>query len=59
MSAYTYKNNQISSTYENRKQLQIASKIYHHETNIGFWSYDEGIPVFTPFDKEVFICSKK
>jgi len=59
MSTYTYKNNQISSTYENRKQLQIASKLYHHKTNIGFWSYDEGIPVFTPFDKEVFICCKK
>ena len=59
MSAYTYKNKQISSTYENRKQLQITSKLYHHKTNIGFWSYDEGIPLFTPFDKEVFICSKK
>ena len=59
MSTYTYKNNQISSTYENRKQLQIASKLYHHKTNIGFWSYDEGIPVFTPFDNEVFLCSKK
>ena len=59
MSTYTYKNKQISSTYENRKQLQIASKLYHHKTNIGFWSYDEGILVFTPFDKEVFICSKK
>ena len=59
MSTYTYKNNQISSTYENKKQLQIVSKLYHHKTNTGFWSYDEGIPIFTPFDKEVFICSKK
>jgi len=59
MSTYTYKNNQISSTYENRKQLQIASKLYHHKTNLGFWSYDEGTPIFTLFDKEVFICSKK
>ena len=59
MSLYLNKKQRISSTYENRKQLQIASKLYHHKTNIGFWSYDEGIPVFTPFDNEVFLCSKK
>ena len=59
MSIYTSKKPEISGIYENKNQYNKYFKSYYHETNIGFWSYDEGIPVFTPFDKEVFLCSKK
>ena len=58
MSTYTYKNNQISGTYENKKQLKIVSKLYHHKTNTGFWSYIDGELVLTPFDKEVLNVEK-
>ena len=50
--------NSIKKVQQN-KYKNPSFKSYHHKTDLGVWSYDEGIPVFTPFDKEVFICSKK